>query len=347
MNAGQPVPTDSNGPNAVTDALQTMLCDMPEFAAPIREVSRKPSAYRSSFALEEITVTWSNGRSLIVMFKDFDWQLLTPAGQRAKPLHLYDPLREIEVYRRALASRSLGTARYYGAVVDPAKRRYWLFMEKAPGTELYQIGELHVWCEVARWLARLHHDESIRAAAESSFMRPHLLRWDAALFQSWIDRAVEFVALRRGSQAATPLTALAGQYDKVARFLAALPPAFIHGEFYASNVLVDTAHSPPRVCAVDWELAATGPAVLDLAALVSGTWTDSQRMELIAAYQSGLPAANSWAGDLAALSHAVDFARLHLAVQWLGWSPDWTPPAAHAQDWMANAERLGKKLGLM
>ena len=29
--------------------------------------------------------------------------------------------------------------------------------------------------------------------------------------------------------------------------------------------------------------------------------------------------------------------RLHLALQWLGWSPDWRPPPEHAHDWLGEA----------
>ena len=93
-------------------------------------------------------------------------------------------------------------------------------------------------------------------------------------------------------------------------------------------------------------MAGIGPAVIDLAALVVGKWTELERAELIAAYQAGLPAGNPWSDDFAALSRAVDYARLHLAVQWLGWSPDWTPPVAHAHDWLGEAVQLGEKLGL-
>jgi aminoglycoside phosphotransferase (APT) family kinase protein len=133
-------------------------------------------------------------------------------------------------------------------------------------------------------------------------------------------------------------------FHEAFEFLVSLPTAFIHGEFYASNVLVDTSRQPVRVCAVDWELAGIGPGVLDLAALVVGNWTDAQRAELIDAYRSGLPRDHSCFNDFAALSHAVDFARLQLAVQWLGWSLNWTPPTAHTHDWLAEAIAMAEKL---
>jgi thiamine kinase-like enzyme len=143
------------------------------------------------------------------------------------------------------------------------------------------------------------------------------------------------------------LELLAQDYEAAVEFLASLPVSFIHGEFYASNVLVEAPQKVPRVCAVDWELAGIGPGVIDLAALIVGDWTRVQRFKILDAYRSGLPADHPWANDVEELSHSVSVAELHLAVQWLGWSPDWTPPAAHAFDWFEEAVGLGERLGLL
>ncbi len=43
---------------------------------------------------------------------------------------------------------------------------------------------------------------------------------------------------------------------------------------------------------------------------------------------------------------ALDYCRLHLAVQWSGWSSGWSPPAEHVQDWLGEALSLAEKLGL-
>ncbi len=66
-----------------------------------------------------------------------------------------DPAREIETYRLILAGRA-GTAACYAAVVDRDQQRYWLLLEKVPGVELHQIGDIEIWQAVARWLAELH-----------------------------------------------------------------------------------------------------------------------------------------------------------------------------------------------
>jgi thiamine kinase-like enzyme len=119
--------------------------------------------------------------------------------------------------------------------------------------------------------------------------------------------------------------------------LIALPVTFIHGEFYASNVLVES-NGRTRICPIDWEMAGIGPSLIDLAALASGKWTDERRTELAAAYLDAAPSAEFLAD--------LDCCLLHLAVQWLGWSADWQPPAEHAHDWAGEAVRLAEKLGL-
>jgi thiamine kinase-like enzyme len=115
--------------------------------------------------------------------------------------------------------------------------------------------------------------------------------------------------------------------------LEALPKTLVHGELYASNVLV----GDDRVCPVDWELAGIGPAVLDVAALTMG-WADDERRLLVDVYRS---AANEPPDE-----QDVDRAALHLAVQWLGWSDGWTPPPEHAHDWHAALPALMERAGL-
>ena len=42
----------------------------------------------------------------------------------------------------------------------------------------------------------------------------------------------------------------------------------------------------------------------------------------------------------------LDYARLLLAAQWTGWSPEWKPPAEHRQDWRSIVLDLIEKLQL-
>jgi thiamine kinase-like enzyme len=207
-----------------------------------------------------------------------------------------------------LASAGLGVPVCHDAGDD------WVLLEKVAGVELWQVADVDSWAGAARWLGRLH-----ALFADRPPNSQHFLRYDAAYFRIWPDRA---------RQRHPELSSVLGDYERIVDLLSELPTTFIHGEFYASNVLL----AGNRIAAVDWEMAGIGPGVLDLAALSTG-WADEQRATIIDAYGT-VP------------SGAIDAARLHLALQWLGWSKDWTPPPEHAHDWLTEATLVAARLGL-
>ena len=216
-------------------------------------------------------------------------------------------------------------------------------IEKVPGVELWQIGELSVWEEVAGWLGRLHADFAGRLA-ETSEANPDLLDLSEAWFRSWCHRALERLADSEDPRAQSLRHALES-YDDVVSALTGLPRTFVHGELYPSNVLV-VQGNPSRICPVDWEMAGIGPGLIDLAALVGG-WDEAERHRLIAAYLRGSRETSAGASTPEAVEADLARCRLHLALQWLGWSADWRPPPEHAHDWLGEAVELADELGLL
>lgn len=267
-----------------------------ELSAVLAGGRRRPYAYATSHRLEEVELY---GETLLLK----DVRRAPPS----KPSFLHDPQRELLTYTRILEPAALGTARVRAAADG------MLLLERVDGVVLWQVGELDVWCDVARWLARMHARLADRAG------EPFLLRLDAEYYRRWPRRAQE---LRGG------LDHVVARYDEVVARLLALPVTVVHGEFYASNILV----AGSRICPVDWEMAGAGPGLLDLAALTSG-WPAEERAAIVAAY-----------GDVPA--DALECCRLHLAVQWLGWSPGWSPPPEHAHDWLREAGEAAEALGL-
>jgi hypothetical protein len=307
----------------------------PALGARITAFERRPSEYRTSFPLEEIDVRLGDGRRLALMFKDVARESLDPKAIAVKPELLADPLREIEVYERVLSGAGVGTPKCHATRVDPGAGRYWLFIERVPGVELYQVGRRSTWEYVAARLAGMHQALAPRASRSA-----RLVRYDLDLLMTWPRRAAEFAQ----GDVRLELERIASGYERVAKRLLALPTGVIHNEFYASNVLVDDPDEPRRVCPVDWEVAAVGPLLIDLAALVSGRWTPDDRRTIANAYRSALPP--SVRPSEAELAQGLDACRLHLALQWLGWSPDWTPPPEHATDWLGAASELAGAVGL-
>jgi Ser/Thr protein kinase RdoA (MazF antagonist) len=309
----------------------------------ISRLERSPCVFTSSFALEELQLQLDDGTGLDLMFKDLGSSGLSERAREAKPDFLSDPQREIEAYRSILARADLGTATFYGADVDPAQDRYWLFIENVRGIALWQIGELEIWEAVARWAAELHN----RFAGQDVPGVEHLVRYDADLYRLWLRRALDFAdrwEARQHGKARKTIEWLAERYETVVERLASLPVTFIHGELYASNVLVDQRNRGTRVCPIDWELAAIGPGLIDLAALTMG-WATQQRTALATAYLDAHARSERLpAGE--AFLELLDCARLHLAVQWLGWAPDWRPPRSHRRNWVDDALTIATELGL-
>jgi thiamine kinase-like enzyme len=274
---------------------------------PVTSFRRRPYAYRTSHRVEELEVVLDDGTKLDLLLKHLQRSELGADARRAKPAFLHNSRREAEAYR-LLATADLG------APVCYASTNEWMLIEKVPGVELWQLGDLEAWTEAARWLERLH-----TFFVEHPPRGEHLLRYDADYFGIWPARA-----LRRYPELGQALRG----YEQVIDLLVGLPATLVHGEFYASNVLV----AERRIAPVDWEMAGVGPGILDLAALATG-WSEKKRGSIVAAYGT-IP------------KNVLNAACFHLALQWLGWSHKWTPPPQHAHDWLSEAMRAAEQLGL-
>jgi hypothetical protein len=331
-------------------ALDETLDGLLRTSCRVRKLARRFSNYSSSSPIEELDVQLDDGTALELVFKDLSTRARLQHARRVRPAFLYAPCREIDVYRTILEPSRLGTATWFGSVVERRTRRHWLFLERVSGALLWQVGEFFVWEQVARWLAALHS----RFAGPGSTLTPeqaaHLLNYDRDFYGVWIQRAKMFA--RRAESRWRPrahrqrIAWLASRYDVVVEQLAALPVTLIHGDFYPSNVLIATRRDRPRICPVDWELAAIGPGLIDLAALTAGKWTDEQRAALVTAYLAALKPCHGWPPARDEFMTALEYCRLHLGVQMLGWSERWSPPAAHTQDWLGEAMQSAERLGL-
>ncbi|MDX6634556.1 MAG: hypothetical protein QOF06_759 [Solirubrobacterales bacterium] len=298
--------------------------------APIVGFERRPSPFRTSFPIEEIDLELGDGERLRLVSKRLDRAELSPDVQLVKPRFLHDPEREPEVYRAVLPRGPVGPPRSFGSAEVEGGRL--LFVEWVEGRELFQVGERELWEEAARWLARFHG--ALAPEAERCRVEARLIDHDASFYRRWIERARQF-ASPGGRSGAKEVGWLAERHDQVVAGLLALPRTVVHGEFYASNVLV----ADTRVAPVDWELAAVGPGLTDVAALVSG-WPAADREAIAAAYAAEASTPEFSERDLA-------FARLQVAIQWLGWAPpQWEPPEGQRHDWLGEAVALAEELGL-
>jgi aminoglycoside phosphotransferase (APT) family kinase protein len=300
--------------------------------AGIASLVRRPHPYRTSFPLEDLDVMLDDGTRVDVVFKDLGLDRMEDSAKAVKESALHEPGREIEAYR-LLDGAGLGTPTLYGVVDEPG--RHWLFVERVAGVPLWQVGERDVWKAAAAWLAGLHARFLGMAPGAGSAL---LVR----------DRAHAKEALRRAighasGRARVILERIDPGYDEVLDGLGLLPPTLVHGDFHASNVLVDRSRTPPRIAPADWEMAGIGSGLLDLASLVAGRWSESDRLAMVTAYASaasGQPPGEEFLADL-------ERCRLHNAVGLLALSPRWQPPSEHAHDWLGEAESAARRLGVL
>ena len=289
-------------------------------------VDRRRSPYSTSFPIDDVTVALPEGGTRRLVFKDLRPSAMLPEARGNRPSFLWDAFREVAMYREVLAGAGLGTAVCHEATFDPETGDASLLLEKVDGVELWQIGDKTVWRNVAAWLARMH--ERLRPWTATGAVP--LIRYDRAHYEGWQDRASRFA--RDGG---VRLGEVLDRYPLVVDALLDLPPTLIHGEFFPSNVLI----GPGRVCPVDWEMAAVGPALVDLAALASG-WDDGERIALAAAYATAAEL------DRAAVLRGLDLCLVYVSVRTLGWAERWRPPPEHVQDWVGLAAAALERLAL-
>jgi hypothetical protein len=318
-----------------SDVLRGLVGDV--LGVSVTSVGVSRSRHTSSFPIDNLTVTVETGEILLLVRKDLSWGALDSRVRAAKPRFLHDPRREMGMYRLLLAGAPAGTARWYGNVDRPDLGYSWLLIEQISGAGLCETGELERWAACARWLAELHAAFSGSTEALRSSEVP-LLVHDRAWLRRWADRAVASTA---PTSATCAIRHVHRCVDVLSERLAVLPVTLVHGEFYASNVMVAGAREALRVCPVDWEMAALAPALSDLAALTSGDLAPSMRTDIERAYCA--TAGRTYDDEFVA---ELDVCRLAQCVQWLGWMPGWQPAAHHRYDWLGEAVRLVDRLAL-
>lgn len=296
--------------------------------AEVAEVAERASPRRSTADLREIDVLLEDGRKLLLMLKS-----ASATAPVSRPHLVHDPHREPLTYLRVLEGAGLDTPELWGLRLGGGSS---LLIERVPGVTLSEARSLDAWRAAARWLARLH--SGLTARGRRNARRARLLVAGAEGHRLWLARARDLVDDPR-------MEPLAAAHPAVVRGLGRLPRAFVHGELYPANVIVEDASHGMRVRVIDWETAGLGPGLMDLAALTSGDWPDPATRRAVAfAYRDEAP---DWRGvDDASFMRALDLCAVQVAIGWLGWSAEWSPPAQHAFDWLSSALEAVERLGL-
>jgi hypothetical protein len=298
--------------------------------APVTAVRELPAPAATSYALRRLLLDLDDGRRLDVLVKDFD------VSRHPADVALSQGARERYVYETVLAGRGLGTPELHGVVWDEARGRHWLLLEFVQGKTLRQ-SPIEDWVAAAGWLGRLYGALGGRGA---EFARPGVLvDYDRAYFRGIAERALQAVGSRSGSLHRRLAAALEG-YGAMIERLCAGRATLVHGSYRRKNVLVDSSATPIRICPVDWELAAVGPQLHDLASMANEVDDRPTIERFCDAYAEGAGAfglAVSWTDELFA---DLDRLRLHRVLRSLARSAQWAYPDSAVTILVEKAERI-------
>ena len=319
--------------------LHTLLAPRLRAGEEILALRLRPSGYASTHRLATLDVDLAE-RRLSFVLKGCG-RAAAACARVSRPAFTVDGDREPWAYETVLPKTGLTAPGLLGRLSGGGEASDHLLLERTEGVELYQLGRPAAWMAAARWLARLH-DRGGRLLPDFG-KSGRLLAQDSALHLRWLARARRYAVQKNRIDRVRVLERLAGPYRKAVARLASLPKTLLHGEFYPSNIMVDVRVRPPRVETIDWETVGSGPGVLDVAALTSGAWDESARASIVAAYRREFARLSGTSGNgkvppgLDPMSLASG--RMVVAMQWLGWSPAWTPPPEHVNDWEGEALR--------
>lgn len=284
-------------------ALASVLCDRDQ--QNMRVIARQPSIYATTFPGEIVTCAFPDGRVLRTYCKYGRAHQSDSYGDRRGVLY------EGQVYRSVLRHTEPRTATFYGLCVDEGSDRVILVLEYVSDTvRVNSTPDPEALPLAARWIGKFHRTAGMHPASETL---PFLTRFDESYLLGWAERTSLFAA---------PLHAqfpwLAALCKRARAFFEPLlgpPPTVIHGEYYTQNIM----YRAGTVFPVDWESAAVGAGVIDVASLTIG-WPahivrNCERAYCEARWPSGAPPE---------FHRALDAAHVYLMFRCLGERAEWT-----------------------
>lgn len=272
---------------------------------PVASIRREPSSATSSYESYVVSAGLADGRALRLFLKDYGASRRPRRDVRARRE------RELGVYRELLPRAGLATARHLGAVWDDGAGRHWLLLELVEGPAVRDL-DLEHWIPPLEWLGRLH--ARFAGVWDGSAPPAFLERHDEGFFRGKADRALAAL-VRCAPRLARRMAIVRERLQGVLPALTAGPRTLVHGAFVPANVIVAPG-DPPRICPVDWEVAAVGSPFYDLAFFCDGFEAPALD-RMLAAYRRGAEAGGLALPPDDEVVPAIDRFRLHRVMDWL------------------------------
>ena len=309
---------------ALRQSLERILPRVSNRQSAIAAIHSRPSEASSSYETHVLTVHLADGRRFEVFLKNYGAvnepaRAITRQGDEVGQMRE----REVRVYQGLLEDANLGTPKYYDMVWDESLETYWLLLEYVDGTVLRYLESNYYWIAAAGWLGRMHGYFARHARHLSQL--DFLIRHDTHFFSAKAEAALDVVSqVLPGSIGR--FARIANRYDQVVEAMVAHPPTLIHGSFRPRHIIVVSGGSQSmRVCACDWERAAFGAPLYDLAYLTDGFKASTLDL-MFEMYRQGAMEFGMFVPQQEEMRCVVDCFRLHKIVHSLAKAPSLIPP---------------------
>lgn len=246
--------------DTLRERLERAIPDMLGGGEGIMGIRMAPFKLSTSYNTYLVTVQLISGDEFKVFLKDFGFSV------RPKDNPKQRRERELLVYQDLLAEAGIGTARCYGSIMDESQGRFWLLLEFVDGSPVAYC-DIEYWASAAGALGRMHG----YFAQQSARLRAcdFLIRHNADFFWSKAGLALRNVS-QISRRLADRLAKIIDRYAPIVDIMTGQPPTLLHGGCRPTNILVKVASDPSRVCIIDWEEAAFGSPLFDIAYLLDG-----------------------------------------------------------------------------
>jgi aminoglycoside phosphotransferase (APT) family kinase protein len=283
--------------------LESAAPDLFGGASPIAAIQRSRVELATSYDTHLVGVRLANGSELRVFLKDFSSSLRPKNNPKQRRE------REVSVYRELLCDAGLGTARYFGSIMDESQGRLWLLLEFVDGTPVGYCELGDGWAPAAEGLGRMHgyfarHVERLRGCN-------FLIRHDADFFLTTAERALTESA-KIAPHLIKRVENLVRGYAPVVAAMTTQPLSLVQGGCRSSNILINVASEPSRVCILDWEEASLGAPLFDVAHLLDGI-KPPLLDRLLEAYRKGTATYGMSSPPIEEMKYLVECFRLHMA----------------------------------
>lgn len=290
----------------ITRGLSSVIANRGFAPGRLRVLSREFFSRASTFPCEIIRCQTEDGRQLQLFCKYSGGQSHNAYGHRGGVLY------ETMVYHRILRSLSISTPDFYGTYSMENTGDVCLVIAYLNETvSLNGHQDPGAICLAARWLGQFHAaNEKHVANSKFADLKTH----DVEYYLGWSRRTLLFSDQLRHYY--PWLAKVCRAFEELVDALLMPPRTIIHGEYFASNILLRCKTVYP----VDWESAAIGVGEIDLASLTQGNWPVDIVSLCVSEYQR-----TRWAKDPPIeFEHKLAVSRLYWLFRWLGDRPERT-----------------------